>query len=138
MLYGGRGRAEDSQDELQTSSESIGDRYPNNMRAGWGPIRNFPSPAEVTWRSRDGTPLHADVDIGEIFKDELIRHNLRLEEITPIALASDHAPGIILEVNDRTINVYMRATLWLKSPRFPDRPHSNYQDDLIKVYSRTY
>lgn len=138
VIYAGRGRAEDPQDELQSSSEHIGSKYPDNMKAGWGPIRNFPPPAKVTWRSKDGTPLEAEVDIGEIFKDELIQHHLTLDEVTPATLASDHAPGIILEVNDRTINVYMRATLWTKELQIPGNPLSNQRDDLIKVYSRTY
>ena len=44
----------------------------------------------------------------------------------------------ILEVNDRTINVYMRDMIALRKPQFPDRPHSDFRNDLIKVFSRTY
>ncbi len=138
VTYGGRGRAEDPQDELQSSSESLGDKYPDNMKAGWGPIRNFPPPAKVTWRSKDGTPLEAEVDIGEIFKDELIRHNLTKEDIPLPTLAGDHTPGIILEVNDRTINVYMRMHLSAKELQVPGNKYSDFRNDLIKVYSRTY
>src|SRR3546814_6299462 len=71
----------DLDDVLQSSSEAIGAKYPNNMRAGYSSIANFPPPAIVTWRSKDGTPHHAEVDIGDIFKDRLIRHNLQREEI---------------------------------------------------------
>jgi hypothetical protein len=106
------------------------------MRAGWGPIANFPPPATVTWRSKDGSSHEAEIDIGEIFKDELIRHNVAREDA--MDPASSGMPNIILEVNDRTINVYMRAMIWLKEPRLPGRPHSDYQDDLIKVFSRNY
>jgi hypothetical protein len=97
---------------------------------------NFPAPAKITWRSEDGTPYEAEIDIGEIFKDRLVRHNVSRQDVTDNALGD--GPGIILEVNDRTINVYMRVTIWLKQPRLPDRPHSDYQDELIKVFSRTY
>jgi hypothetical protein len=46
----GNYRRIDSDDELKLSSASIGDKYPGNLSAGWGPIRNFPPPALVTWR----------------------------------------------------------------------------------------
>src|SRR3546814_3152708 len=76
---------------LQSSSEAIGAKYPNNMRAGYSSIANFPQPAIVTWRSKDGTPHHAEVDIGDIFKDRLIRHNLQREEISETSSISN--PG---------------------------------------------
>ena len=123
-------------DEPSPSVESYGRPLEKLLSAGRGPIPNFPPPAKVSWRAKDGTPLEAEVDIGEIFRDELIRHHVAREDATPNATSG--APGIILEVNDRTINVYMRAMIWLKQPRDPERPHSNYRDDIIKVFSRTY
>ena len=136
VLYRGMLRADDPDDVLQLSSDSLGSKYPDNLSAGMGPIPNFPAPAKVTWRSKDGTSHEAKIDIGEIFKNQLILHSVAREDATENA--TDGMPGIILEVNDRTINVYMRATIWLKRPRFPDRPHSDFQDELVKVYSRTY
>lgn len=99
-------------------------------------IRNFPPPAKITWRSKDGTPLYAEVDMAEIFRDQLIRHNLRREEIANTT--NMFSTDIILEVNDRTINVYMRAHISTKELQEPGNPYSNFRDDLIKVYSRTY
>src|SRR3546814_10785958 len=90
----------------------------------------------VTWRSKDGTPHHAEVDIGDIFKDRLIRHNLQREEISETSSISH--PGIILEVNDRTINVYMRARIPTKELQIPGNKYSDFRNDLIKVFSRTY
>ena len=138
VVYAGMNRVDDSEEELQSSSDSIGLKYPNNMGTGWGPISNFPPPAKVTWRSKDGAPHEAYVDIGEIFRDELIRHNLAREEIPDSTLASDHSPGIILEVNDRTINVYMRAHISTKELQEPGNRYSDFRDDLIKVFSRSY
>ena len=54
------------------------------LSAGRGPISNFPAPAKVTWRSQDGVPHEVEIDIGEIFKDQLIRHNVAREEATDI------------------------------------------------------
>src|SRR3546814_294692 len=99
-------------------------------------IANFPPPAVVSWRSKDGTPLRAEVDIDKIFKDRLIRHNVAREDIPE--KAGVHNPDIVLEVDDRTINVYMRAFVPTKEPQTPGNKHSNFRNDLIKVFSRTY
>lgn len=136
--YGGKVRAEDPDDELQSSSEALGSRYPDNMTARMGPIGNFPPPATVTWRSKDGTPHEADIDISEIFKDELIRHRLGRDEISIEGIGPGALPGIILEVNDRTINVYMRAHISTRELQEPGNRHSDFRNDLIKAFSRTY
>jgi hypothetical protein len=99
-------------------------------------IANFPPPAVVTWRSKDGTPLRTEIDIGEIFNDRLIRHNVAREDI-PEGIGI-HNPDIVLEVNDRTINVYMRAFIPTKELQVPGNKHSDFRNDLIEVYSRTY
>lgn len=72
----------------------------------------------------------------EIFKDRLIHHNLRREEISEIG--SIPPPDIVLVVDDRTIKVYMRAFISTKELQRPNSPHSNFRNDLIEVYSQTY
>jgi len=134
VVYGGMLRIKDLDDRLKIASAAL-KNYPAMLTAGMGPIANFPPPAKVSWLSRDGSSHRAEVDIGEIFKDQLVHHNMRREELLR---NQGVPPEIILEVNDRTINVYMRATLWTKAPQRPGHPHSNYRDDLIKAYSRTY
>jgi hypothetical protein len=47
-------------------------------------------------------------------------------------------PEIILEVNDRTINVFMKARIPTKELQIPDNQHSRFRDDLILAYTRTY
>jgi hypothetical protein len=138
VIYGGMDRVDDPDGELQSSSESIGAKYPNNMLAGWGPIRNFPPPAKVVWRSKDGSPHEVEIDIGGIFKDEVIRHSVPKQDVLDTTLASDLAPGIILEVNDRTINVYMRVMIGTKQLQKPGNKYSDFRNDLIKVFSQTY
>ena len=134
LWYRGRLQLDEPDDQLQMPSDAVGN-YPDNLHASWGPIRNFPSPAKVSWRSRDGSSHRAEVDIGEIFKDQLVRHNMRREELLR---NQGVPPEIILEVNDRTINVYMRATLWTKDEQIPGNRLSHRRDDLIKAYSRAY
>src|SRR3546814_9461672 len=89
-------------DELQSSSEAIGAKYPNNMSASYSSVANFPPPAIVTWRSKDGVPHRAENDIGEIFSDKLIRHNLAREEISETASIAH--PGIILDRKSTRLN----------------------------------
>jgi len=138
VYYGNMWRRLDSEDELRISSDQLGEGYPSVLAARMGPIPNFPKPAKVSWVSQDGTSLEAEVDIGEIFSDELVRHNLRREEVSPGGPGPGVMPGIILEVNDRTINVYMRAHISTAELQEPGNRHSNFRNDLIKVYSRTY
>lgn len=98
-------------------------------------IRNFPPPAHVRWRSKDGAPHEAEVDIGTIFADELILHHVSRDDL---ATGSLQDPAIILVVEDRTISVYMRIFLSTKSFRTPGREHSNFRDDLVLAWSETY
>ncbi len=135
--YGRYYPGDDSDDALQISSDEV-PNYPENLRASWGPIPNFPPAARVTWRSRDGVAHEALVDIGKIFGDQLIRHNLRKEEVSETGIGPGAIPDIILEVNDRTINVYMRAHISTRNLQEPGNRYSNFRSDLIKVYSRTY
>lgn len=80
IAYGGYHRVEPEQ-KLQISSDSLGGKYPGNLGAGYLGIMNFPVPAEISWRSRDGASHQATVDIGEIFKDQLILHHVPKEDI---------------------------------------------------------
>jgi hypothetical protein len=111
--------------------------YPNNLNAGTGPIENFPPPAVVTWRSLDGTPHEAKVDIGSIFKDQRVLHHVPEDQIPAETTAYDDA-NIILVVNDRTISVYMKTTIYLKMPRDPSNPLSNTSHELTLAYTHTY
>ena len=110
--------------------------YLSYLSASTVGIQNFPPPAIVTWRSKDGTPHKATVDIGDIFKDQRILHHVPAKDIPKDAYVDD--PGIILVVNDRTISVYMRATIPLKEPSIPGNKYSDFRDDLILAYSHTY
>lgn len=106
------------------------------LRAGHLARRNFPPPAHVVWRSKDGQPHEADIDIGEIFRDQKIVHRVPREDIREGVSITD--PDIVLEVEDRTITVYMRAFIPTKELQVPGNPYSGHRDDLLRVWSRTY
>lgn len=102
-------------------------------------IRNFPPPAQVSWTSKDGAAHEAAVDIGSIFKDELVLHQVPDGEI-PDGTFNGPAgePEIVLEVNDRTISVYMKMFIPTKSAQIAGNPNSFFRDDIVKAWSKTY
>lgn len=106
---------EQDPDVLQPSSDSYGPDYQRNWSGVHGMIRNFPPPAQVRWRSRDGEAHQAEIDIGALFADEVVRHNVPREDVADMVDGEyQYEPSIILEVNDRTIRVWMRAWIPLK------------------------
>ncbi|MCX7514862.1 hypothetical protein [Frateuria sp. STR12] len=109
--------------------------------AGYLGIPNFPPPAEVKWKSLDGMAHEAKVDIGAIFKDELIRYNVPNDQIAEGLYPGPGPagpPSIFLEVNDRTISVFMKAIIPTKKEQIPGNKYSNFRDDLILTWTRTY
>lgn len=136
IVYNGFPHGNDNADVVSASTESFGAAYPKRMKAAHLDIANFPQPAEVKWRSKDKSEHQASIDIGAIFKDQLIRHQVAREDLAQDVSLND--PEIILEVNDRTINVYMRSMIPLNKPLDPANPHSDFRADLIRVFSQSY
>lgn len=62
-------------DTVVSAGPPSGD-YRANWNASHIGIENFPSPAEVSWKSLDGVQHHATVDIAAIFKDQLAWHKV--------------------------------------------------------------
>ncbi|MGH8079880.1 MAG: hypothetical protein ACREP7_04840 [Lysobacter sp.] len=136
IVYNGFPHGKDDPDQLSASTASFGADYQKRMKAAHLDIANFPEPAQVSWRSKDKSEHRASIDIGAIFQDQLIRHQVAREDMAPGVGLND--PEIILEVDDRTINVYMRSMIPLKRPLDPANPHSDFRADLIRVFSQTY
>lgn len=128
-------RKESSRSPLP-SIESLGFPLERILYGSHSRIRNFPGPASVEWVTVDGVRLSASVDIARIFADRMIRHSTAREEIPEDVYIPE--PEIILVVNDRTIDVYMRAWIPLKEPKSADRPLSNFNYEAILVSSETY
>lgn len=108
--------------------------------ASHGGIRNFPSPAEVHWTSLDGVTHEAKVDMGAIFKDERVLYKVPdreiLDGIFPQGLVA--GPSIFLEVDDRTINVYMAAMIPTTAEQIPGNRNSRARTDLVLAWTHTY
>lgn len=123
-------------EETPSVSSLPPERYNALMLARYGDLPNFASPAKLRWRSKDGSEHAAEVDLAQIFADGLIRHQVAREDIAEgVSMGFTH---VLLEVNDRTVNVYTRTMIPTRREQVPGNPNSFFRDDLIKVYSRTY
>ncbi len=137
VIYNNRYQTRHAPDEISAPPKS------HDYRKSWGSVElgidNFPAPAEVTWKSMDGVAHEATVDIAAIFKDELIWHDVPKAEMKdfykgPVA----GEPDIYLEVNDRTINVYMAMFIPTKNEQIPGNKDSDFRKDIILAWSHTY
>lgn len=118
------------------------DDWRDSWSAGHDGGYEFASPAEVEWTSLDGIEHQASVDIGELFKDRLVRHNVPRDSVLESWLAAKAvnplSVDVLMEVNDRTISVYTRALVFTEEPQVPGSPGSGSRDDLILVWTQTY
>jgi hypothetical protein len=136
VVYDGRVQVMDDPMVLRPSSASIGTDYQKAWLGGRLGFHNFPPPARVSWRSKDGEAHEAEIDLGAMFEDELVRHNVAREAIP--SYATFRNPDIHLEINDRTINVYMLASVPLREPEVPGNRFSTMRHDLILVHSQAF
>ena len=100
----------------------------------------FPSPVEIRWTALDGVEREVVLDLDAVFPERLILHKVSREEVRedwPTS-RSLRRVEILLEVNDRTLNVYMRAWVVTKHLLDPDNPHSDSRRDLMLAWTHTY
>ncbi len=110
-------------------TERDNNRYPN-FKSGTYPT--FAGLVEVKWRAADGSQLQTTLDFDQIFKDRKVLHQddaSRIYKNDP----TYGDPTLIVEVNDRTLNVYMFVTLRLE--KGADIEHHEWR---TLAYSNTY
>lgn len=102
-------------------------------------VRNFPGPVRIDWTSKDGHSHRAQIELSEIFKDELILHRTPIEAIPEKAFKGPAGePEIFVEVNNRTVTVYMKMFIPTKEPQIAGNSRSHFRDDLIEAWRQTY
>ena len=136
ITYSGFTHGVDRDDEVSPPVSSYKGTHSQLLSAGHIARRNFPPPAHVKWRSKDGVEHEADVDVADIFHDRKILHRVPREDIREGVSITD--PDVILEVNDRTINVYMRAFIPTRELQIPGNKYSGFRDDLVLAWTKTY
>jgi hypothetical protein len=90
----------------------------------------------MEWNARDGTHSTHTIDLDEVFKDRVVLHTAdpaRIYKANPI---SSGQPTIAIEVNDRTVSVYMEVGLLLEraDPTDTGRDHTTY---FTRAYTKT-
>lgn len=77
-----------------------------------------PGPVQIRWTSLDGAAHAAEIDlIKDIFPDQRILHDVQREEVWEFWNFDSlgHSPEILLEINDRTITVYMSSFIMTRT-----------------------
>lgn len=99
-----------------------------------------PGPVEIRWTSLDGVEHYVEIDlIKDIFPDLAVLHNVPKEDVNEAWARYDKdTPDVLMEINDRTINVYMSAMVLTKSPPNPARPDVLFRNDLVLAWTKNY
>jgi len=117
----------------------IGNPYSPISIRNWNATQSshsFDDPVSVSWRSLDGAQHRTLIDLTEIFKGRRVLHVVPRDEVAPLDDGKyEHVPGILVEVNDRTINVYMRSYIPTRHLQRSGRPLSDFRWDLILARS---
>ncbi|WP_126967524.1 hypothetical protein [Xanthomonas arboricola] len=108
--------------------------------------RGFPSTVDIRWTAMDGLERYVEIDFETIFPGHLILHNVPKEDVDEFFLVYGYSANgrhhvyILLEVNDRTINVYMRSRILTKHLADPEHdPNLKIsRGELILAWTKTY
>lgn len=103
--------------------------------------REFPGPVEIEWSSMDGMSHSLSIDLDEMFKDRLILHRVTRDEVKESWLDTlsiqPEVPSILVEVNDRTVAVFMRALI-ATNEYVPEGAMGRFRNDLVLAWTHTY
>ena len=104
--------------------------------------RTFPGPVELDWVSLDGISHRASIDLETVFPERLVLHSLSREEVKAAwlecASVEPVAPQILVEVNDRSIRIYMRALIVTEAAQLPGNPRSHLRKDLMLAWEGSF
>lgn len=104
--------------------------------------KTFPGSVELEWVSLDGVSHQLSLDLDRVFPDRFILHRIDRSEVGEAwleTLSLDPVrPEILLELNDRTIRIYMRALIVTNIEMEPGNSLSRLRNDLIEVWEHEY
>lgn len=129
-------------DRFSPSGEPRSVDWKDNWTAGFAiaPSDVFSPIIEIWWTAMDGVERSTKLNFDKIFPDRLVLHNAQEHEVKDGWGLDDRSRRveILLEVNDRTINVYMRGLVELKQPRDPAIRNSDNLRDLMLAWTKTF
>ncbi|WP_394540121.1 hypothetical protein PRJ39_06080 [Lysobacter enzymogenes] len=101
-----------------------------------------PGPVQIQWASLDGAEHSIEIDlIQDVFPGQVILHQVPREEVWELwsSARAGHTPDILLEVNDRTVTVYMRSVIYTRIWEGKgDEARRVAHDKLIQAWTRTF
>lgn len=90
----------------------------------------------MAWTSIDGEKHEADVDVASIFRRQVVLHSVPRGDMD--GSVRPESPAIIVVVNNRDLLVYMRPFIWLRKRRVQGDPYSQFNNDLVLAYKKTF
>jgi len=108
-----------------------------NPKATMGTFEVFRDGGRVklSWRDYHDNPIEYELNLYEIFKDKIIPHRKEDEDLIVWEQPYIFTPGIIFEVDDRTLNVYSDVKIRLIDPETNKKRNRR---DLILAFSKTF
>jgi hypothetical protein len=104
--------------------------------------KTFPGPVELAWTALDNTSLSASIDLDAIFHDRLVLHTVSRAEVKEPWLQTlsldPISPQILVDLDDRTVCVYMKALIATEDEQVPGNPNSHLRIEPILAWKRTY
>lgn len=109
-------------------------RYP---RAISGTYTAFVAPVKLRWRDREGIEHEHEIDLDTIFKDRKVLHQADPARIYQSNPLNRRRPIIVIEVDDKTVNVGMFVTIQIL-PTDPTAKLCEPHDYYTRAYSKTF
>ena len=100
-----------------------------------GSFRVFEDKVKLSWRDYNDNLIEYEFNFEDIFKDKIIPHNKEDEDLILLTDPFHLIPGIVIEVDDRTLNIYSDIILNIKIPGTNKLRHRR---DRILVFSKTF
>ena len=126
-------------------SEPSGQPFKENWKDSWTAgyslgYPGFPPPIKIYWTALDGVARETEINLEDVFPERLVLHNVPREDIRPgwEGARESRYVDILLEVNDRTINIYMRGRILQRKMKDSDDPNGEWRRDLILAWTKTY
>lgn len=110
IAYGGTERLLCSGQLAPAKTAADETRYPN---VKFGSYPAFADPLQVRWRARDGSDHACVLALADLFPDRQVLHTEAPARIYQAAPLTGGEPTIIVELVERTLNIYMFASLQL-------------------------
>jgi len=104
-------------------------------KADMGSFEVFRDKVKLSWRDFNDNLIEYEFNFEDIFKDKIIPHNKEDEDLILLTDPFHLIPGIVIEVDDRTLNIYSDIILNIKIPGTNKLRHRR---DRILVFSKTF